>query len=128
MIGHKFGQKTPMPYWGQTHLANLLGITNVMRGRYLNGLSYPTLKMMQKFELVFGWPVREQVDLIPPFWTWPDQAQHAKGVPQQDPHDLRYSMKLQQILREWSEANPRTQLLQEIRLHPAIGDKRKRER
>jgi len=127
-MSRRIAAHVPMPYWAAQHYAPLVGTTGSMFGRYLNGLSYPTLQMMQKFEVVFGWPVREQVDLIPPFWTWPDQAQHAKGVPQQDPHDLRYSMKLQQILREWSEANPRTQLLQEIRLHPAIGDKRKRER
>lgn len=114
--------KTPMPYWGQTHLAYLLGTSNVMVGRYLNGLSYPTLQMMQKFEVVFGWPVTEQVPHIPYYWEWPDQA--FGGRPQQDATDLRYAMKLEQIIREWTEANPRTQPLQEIRQHPAIPHKR----
>jgi len=114
--------KTPMPYWGQTHLANLLGTKNVMLSRYLNGLSYPTLQMMQKFEIVFGWPITEQTPLIPYYWQWPDQSQI--GRPQQDPTDLRYAMKLEQIIREWTEANPRTQPIQEIRQHPALPHKK----
>ena len=124
MIGHKFGQRTPLPHWGQTHLAALLGVSNVMLGRYLNGLSYPTLKMMQKLEVVFGWPVVDQVPLIPYYWEWPDQHQSGRGVKQAEPTDLRWSMKLTQVVQEWTEANPRTQLLQEIRMHPSLEDKR----
>ena len=112
-----------MGQWGQTHLANLFGTSNVMIGRYLNGLSYPTVQMMQKFEIVLGWPAREQIDLIPPHWTWPDQPQSVKYRSQEDPTDLRYAMKLQQIFNEWAEANPRTQLLQHIRLHPLLKTK-----
>lgn len=114
-----------MPYWGNTHLGPLLGTTNVMIGRYLNGLSYPTLQMMQKFEVVFGWPLAEQVVLIPYYWEWP--AQRIGGIGgegQEDPTDLRFAMKLGQIIREWGEANPRTQRVQEIRQHPAIPHKK----
>lgn len=113
-----------MPQWGNTHLAYLLGTTNVMVGRYLNGLSYPTLQMMQKFEVVFGWPVTEQVEFIPYFWHWPEQREGGMGGRQQDPTDLRYAMKLEQIIREWTEANPRTLPIQEIRQHPALPHKR----
>lgn len=109
--------------WGQTHLAQLFGTSNVMIGRYLNGLSYPTVGMMQKFDIVFGWPVAEQIVLIPPYWTWPAQPQSTKYKSQEDPTDLRYAMKLQQVLNEWAVANPRTKHLREIRLHPSLDTK-----
>lgn len=112
-----------MGEWGQTHLANLFGTSNVMIGRYLNGLSYPTVQMMQKFEIVLGWPIAEQAPLIPPYWKWPDQPQSSKYKSQENASDLRYAMKLRQVLNEWAAANPRTQRLQEIRLHPALDAK-----
>lgn len=124
MMEYKWGQKTPLPYWGHTHLARLLGVSNVMLGRYLNGLSYPSVKMIQKFEVVFGWPGVEQLPLIPYYWTWPDQAQYDKGKLQEEPTDMRYALKLQQVMLEWCDANPRTLKLQEINLDPRLGDKR----
>jgi hypothetical protein len=111
-----------MPQWGNTHLAYLLGTSNVMVGRYQNGLCYPTLQMMQKFEIVFGWPLADQVQYIPYYWHWPEQSR--AGVPQADPTDLRFAMKLGQIIREWTEANPRTLPLDQIRQHPALPHKR----
>lgn len=119
-------RKTPMPYWGNTHLGPLVGTTNVMFGRYLNGLSYPTLQMMQKFEVVFGWPIADQVQYIPYYWFWPEQRVGGIGGLQQDATDLRYGMKLKQILQEWGEANPRTQRVQDIKQHPAIPHRKLR--
>lgn len=98
-------------------MAALFGLKGPAYGRYLNGLSYPTLQTMQKFEAVLGWPVAEQVQLIPPFWEWPVQEHKAET----QPTDLRYGMKLRQIVREWGEANPRTVLGGDVRLHPAIS-------
>jgi hypothetical protein len=111
---------TPEGQWGITHLAQLLGTNGPMIGRYLNGLSYPTLQMMQKFEIVFGWPLVEQVQLIPPYWTWPDQRYEKTD----HPTDLRYAMMMHKIVKEWGEANPRTEKLQFIRQHPSIPHKR----
>jgi len=109
--------------WAHTHLAQLFGTSNVALGRYLNGLSYPTVGMMQKFEIVLGWPAREQIDLIPPYWTWPDQPVSSQYKPQGQPTDLRYAMKLRQVLNEWQESNPRTLDLREIRLDPRLQAK-----
>lgn len=109
--------------WANTHLSNMFGTSGHQIGRYLNGQSYPTVPMMQKFEIVLGWPAREQFDLIPPYWTWPDQPTSITYTPQSAPTDLRYAMKLRQILNEWCEANPRTQPSSEIRLHPALDAK-----
>lgn len=97
-------------------MASLFGLTGPVFGRYLNGLSYPTLQSMQKFEAVMGWPVSEQVQLIPPYWEWPNQD-HKEAT---EPTDLRYGMKLRQVAKEWSEANPRTVRSNEVRQHPAI--------
>lgn len=112
--------KTPPGRWGQHQLAALLGTSGPAWGRYLSGQSYPTLQMMQKIQIVMGWPVREQVDLIPYYWEWPIQGRG--GLPRGEPTDLRYAMKLRQIVNEWTDANPRTVLSTEIRQHPAIKD------
>lgn len=108
--------------WGATHFANLFGTSNVAIGRYLAGSSYPTVQMMQKFEIVLGWPAAEQFALIPPYWTWPDQPRN-EYKPQGPPTDLRYAMKLRQVLNEWGAANPRTLPLSQIRMHPALEAK-----
>lgn len=102
-------------------LAALFGLSGPALGRYLNALSYPTVQSMQKFEAVMGWPVSEQVQLIPPYWEWPPQDRSAsKSVKDIQPLDFRYSMVLRKVLREWAEANPRTELGNDIRQHPSI--------
>lgn len=100
-------------------LAALFGLSGPTFARYLNGQSYPTLQSMQKFEVVMGWPVSEQVQLIPPYWEWPVQNVHNTGN-RGEPTDYRYATKLDQIVREWSAANPRTVLASEVRQHPNI--------
>ena len=127
MTERKWGQQTPMPYWAQTHYAVLFGISNVMIGRLLNGLSYPSTQMIQKFEIVLGWPAAEQFPLIPPYWTWPNQGRAGEGgwLAQEDPTDMRYALKLKQVLDEWGDANPRTETLATLRLHPALESKHK---
>lgn len=111
--------KTPPGQWSQSTLASLLGLTGQAYGRYLNAQSYPTLQTIQKFEAVFGWPASEQVQLIPPYWTWPNQST-GNGRKRGEPADLRYSMMLRKIVREWCDANPRVGLSVDIRQHPAI--------
>jgi hypothetical protein len=104
-------------------LAALFGLSGPVLGRYLNALSYPTIQSMQKFEVVLGWPVSEQVQLIPPYWEWPPQEhQLASKTAGRDtrPRDLRYSMMLRKVTREWAAANPRTGLSADIRQHPSI--------
>ena len=110
--------KTPPGRWGQHQFAALLGTSGPAWGRYLSGQSYPTLQMMQKIEIVLGWPVRDQVELIPRFWEGPVQG--SGRVPTGDPTDLRYAMKLKQVVNEWADANPRTVRSTEIRQHPDI--------
>lgn len=102
-------------------LASLFGLSGQALGRYLNAQSYPTLQTIQKFEIVLGWPAAEQVQLIPPYWEWPLQGGQV-GTKRGEPRDLRYSMKLRQVVREWAEANPRPkdQLGNEVRQHPSI--------
>lgn len=101
-------------------LASLFGLSGPAMGRYLNALSYPTLQSMQKFETVMGWPVSEQVQLIPPYWEWPTQDRSRNKTKDIHPRDLRYSMVLRKVVREWAAANPRTELGNEIRQHPSI--------
>lgn len=109
-------RKTPRNEWALNHLAAILGTHAQPVGRYVNGLSYPQLQMMQKIEIVFGWPVREQVDLIPPYWEWPLQDDRVNV----QPTDLRYGMKLRQVMQEWGEANPRTEKTKDLRMHPKL--------
>lgn len=103
-------------------LASLFGLAGPVLGRYLNALSYPTIQSMQKFEVVLGWPVSEQVQLIPPYWEWPIQDRSASNNKSRttEPRDLRYSMVLRKVIREWAAANPRTELGNDIRQHPSI--------
>lgn len=119
--------KTPKGRWAQHHIATLLGIEPTMWSKLLNGQMYPArLQLLQKIEFVFGWPVSEQVQLIPPYWEWPETA--AAGKPQGEPTDLRYAMKLARVVAEWADANPRTVSTKELGLHPNIKPINKRER
>ena len=105
--------------WSTSLLATLFGISKSAMGRYINGQTYPTVQMIQKFEIVLGWPAAEQFELIPPYWTWPTQF-NGNGSIQGEPTDMRYGMKLNQILHEWAAANPRTVSSLEVRQHPSI--------
>ena len=111
--------KTPKGRWAQHHIATILGLQPTSWSKLLSGLIYPArLQTMQKIEFVFGWPVVEQVQLIPPYWEWPDQPQ--AGKPGGEPLDLRYAIKLARVVQEWSEANPREISTKELTLHPNI--------
>jgi hypothetical protein len=112
--------KTPAGQWGQHHIAALMGTNGPNWGLYLNGMAYPTLQMLQKIEVVFGWPVQEQVQLIPYYWDWPVHAGHGRTAG--DPTDLRYAIFLQKVIREWTEANPRPDdyNLKNARMHPKL--------
>lgn len=103
--GGKLVLKTKPNEWGQHQLAALLGIAEQRLGRPLAGLEYPSLHTMQKFEVVFGWPVSEQVALIPYLWEEPD---------------LRYAMVLRQVINDWKANNPRTVRSTEVRMHPSL--------
>lgn len=111
--------KTPMGQWAQNHIASILGLQETSWSKVLNGQLYPArLQTMQKIEFVFGWPVSEQVQLIPPYWEWPTQA--SAGVPAGEPTDLRYAIKLSRVVAEWADANPRTVAPKDLTLHPAL--------
>ncbi len=97
--------KTKPGEWGQHQLAALLGTNQQRYGRVLGGLEYPSLHLMQKFEVIFGWPMMEQVQLIPYLWEKPD---------------LRYAMVLRQHVNDWAQDNPRTVGSQEVRMHPDL--------
>lgn len=110
---------TPPGHWGQHHIATLLGVQATAWSKILNGLIYPSkLQLLQKIEFVFGWPVSEQVQLIPPYWDWPEQAGGGKSPG--EPVDLRYAIKLGRVVHEWTDANPRTVSTKELGLHPAL--------
>jgi hypothetical protein len=96
-----------------------LGVQATAWSKILNGLIYPSkLQLLQKIEFVFGWPVSEQVQLIPPYWDWPEQASGGRGSG--EPVDLRYAIKLSRVVHEWTDANPRTVSTKELGLHPAL--------
>jgi hypothetical protein len=99
--------------WSNNSLAALLGTDNVQFGKMLNGLEYPSLSMMQKFEVVFEWPVVEQVRLIP--YLWEDV-------------DLRYSMVLHEHVKDWAIANPRTVPSHMVRMHPRLASRHNKRR
>lgn len=108
-----------MGRWAQHHIATLLGVEPTTWSKILNGQVYPArLQLMQKIQVVFGWDVSEQVQLIPMYWDWPDQARG--GVGPGEPVDLRYAIKLARVVAEWSDANPRTVKTQELKLHPDL--------
>lgn len=110
---------TPKGRWAQGHVATILGLQETSWSKLLNGLIYPArLQTMQKIEVVFGWPVSEQVQLIPPYWEWPDQA--STGRPNGEPVDMRYAIKLGRIVAEWCDANPRTVAGKDLTLHPSL--------
>jgi len=102
--------KTKPGDWGQHQLAALLGISEQRFGKTLAGLEYPNFHTMQKFEVVFGWPVKEQVQLIPYLWEW-----------EPGDRDLRYAMVLNQHIQDWKLDNPRTVGSTEVRMHPALS-------
>ena len=105
--------------WGQKHIATILGLQETSWSKLLNGQIYPArLQTMQKIEVVFGWPVSEQVQLIPYYWEWPGQPR--AGVPGGDPVDLRYAIKLGRVVAEWADANPRTVPTKDLKLHPSL--------
>jgi transcriptional regulator with XRE-family HTH domain len=81
------------PGWSQHQLAVILGIERSVISRLSNGLLYPNVAHMKKFEAVLGWPAREQIDLLPMVLSDPD---------------LRWSTVFNEVLREWMDANPRT--------------------
>lgn len=111
--------KTPKGRWAQHHIATILGLQPTSWSKLLNGQIYPArLQTMQKIEFVFGWPVSEQVQLIPPYWEWPDQP--ASGKPGGDPVDLRYAIKLARVVQEWSDANPRDVSTKDLTLHEKL--------
>lgn len=110
---------TPKGRWGQNHIATLLGLTSTSWSKVLSGQIYPArLQTMQKIEVVFGWPVSEQVQLIPLYWEWPEQA--STGKPSGEPVDMRYAIKLSRVVAEWADANPRTLPVDKIGLHPSL--------
>lgn len=100
--------KTKPGEWGQHQLAALLGLNQQRLGRTLAGQEYPNFVTMQKFEAVFGWPVAEQVVLIPYLWEKRDEP------------DMRYAMVLRQHINDWVAANPRTVKSQDVRMHPSL--------
>jgi hypothetical protein len=69
----------------------MLGVRQHSVSNWIDGEQYPGVKNMKKIEAIFGWPAREQIDLIP-----------LEGK------DLRYGMVFRKILNEWIDANPRT--------------------
>lgn len=77
--------------WSVSQISVVLGCTGRSMWRYLNGERYPEVRLMKRFEALFGWPAREQVDLIPV-----------------DGYDMRYSMVLRQVMDDWRYNNPRT--------------------
>jgi transcriptional regulator with XRE-family HTH domain len=79
--------------WSNHQLGMILGIDPSMISRLRNGLHYPNVAQMKKFEAVFGWPASEQIDLLPLMLSDPD---------------MRWSLVFNDILREWIDANPRT--------------------
>lgn len=84
--------RTPDGAWTVSQLAMVLGTTARAMYRYLSGERYPEVRMMKRFEALFGWPATEQVQLVP-----------VAG------YDLRYSMVLRQVMDDWTHNNPRTQ-------------------
>ncbi len=85
--------------WNQHQLGRLLGTRGENFGRWINGVSYPSLQMLQKIDTVFGWPIHEQVKIIP-----------FEG------RDARYGMVLRTIVNEWVESvGPRDLSIDEIR-------------
>lgn len=90
--------RTPGGAWTVSQLSVLLGTTARAMYRYLSGERYPEVRMMKRFEALFGWPAVEQVQLVP-----------VAG------YDLRYSMVLRQVMDDWTYNNPRTQTSRELR-------------
>ena len=84
--------RTPDGEWTVSQLSVILGTTARAMYRYLSGERYPEVRMMKRFEALFGWPAMEQVQLVP-----------VAG------YDLRYSMVLRQVMDDWTHNNPRTQ-------------------
>ena len=97
--------------WSQQNLAALIGMDSVNFGKFMNGMAYPNLHTMQKFEVVFEWPVVEQVQALP--YMWEDR-------------DLRYSMLLRKHTSEWAQANPRTVASGEVRMDPRLVSRHSR--
>lgn len=97
--------------WTEYQLSRIIGVTSPTFVRWRSGQRYPEIRMLKKIEKIFGWPAREQIDLIP-----------ATG------YDLSWSMKFNQILNEWKAANPRTVTVDELKaLYPIRPGRKKQE-
>jgi predicted transcriptional regulator len=46
-------------------VAQLIGLSKTSLQKYLDGICYPDLKNMRRIEQALGWPVTEQIALIP---------------------------------------------------------------
>jgi hypothetical protein len=90
--------RTPDGEWTTSQISVILGCTGRAMWRYLSGERYPEVRMMKRFEALFGWPARDQIELIP-----------VAG------YDLRYSMVLREVIEDWKHNNPRTQPSGELR-------------
>jgi transcriptional regulator with XRE-family HTH domain len=53
--------------WSNKTVADRLGVDFTVVARYLRGTRYPSLKIMRRIEREFGWPLEEQISLIPDF-------------------------------------------------------------
>jgi len=96
--GARRAKRLASPEWTTEQIARILGMHNVVLGRFINGVGYPEVQTMKKFEYLFGWPCSEQIDLIP----------FLGATTGRQKKDLRYSMVLRQVIEDWKHNNPRT--------------------
>jgi transcriptional regulator with XRE-family HTH domain len=85
------------PGWTNYQLSVILSLRPSTVSRWRSGTQYPDIGGLKKIEAVFGWPAREQIDLIP-----------------MSGYDLRWSLVFNEVLREWMIANPRTVSVDEL--------------
>ena len=93
--------------WSDYQLARILGVSRPSMSRWRGGILYPDIRGLKKIEEVFGWPAREQIDLIP-----------IMG------YDERWSLVFNHIISEWSEANPREISVNDIDTEPRARTRR----
>jgi transcriptional regulator with XRE-family HTH domain len=56
---------SPRRAWSQERAGERLGLSDYSIQRLLSGRQYPTLETMRRIEETIGWPLMDQIALIP---------------------------------------------------------------
>jgi ribosome-binding protein aMBF1 (putative translation factor) len=66
--------------WSNRSVGARIGVDHTVVARYLHGKRYPSLKVMRQIEREYGWPLEEQIRLIPDFGKDPAYGDRLRWI------------------------------------------------